>query len=102
MVIEWLRGRYNELTAELLKWLDDDEESVRTLALEMLLEFVIAEASFLRPSKDEYWFPESLYRSMIKSLLKSENTNRRLLAEFCKNFVDKYGDLTYFTYTSIT
>lgn len=85
----------------MFEWLKDNDSDSKILALECLLELVVAEGSFLRPSKSEYWFPESLYKGIIRTLVESEHLEKEFVEDLAVNFIDRYGDLTYFTYSTL-
>ncbi|KAI9819476.1 MAG: hypothetical protein M1827_006924 [Pycnora praestabilis] len=99
IIIKWLKERYNDYTAILLKTLQGGEPEKQSTVLILLMRLVKDEALYLKVNEEYAWL-SGMFADIIRSLLEAKD-GQVVREEFVEKYVEEYDDIRLYTFAVV-
>ncbi|RHZ61656.1 hypothetical protein Glove_346g70 [Diversispora epigaea] len=96
VVMIWLRENYVRYVNKLCSLLGHEEPALQIPALNILLDLLKIESTYLTASSKSHHFSNNHYYRVVEGLIDNENFNEQLKEEFCEKYWNIYDDLRFY------
>lgn len=101
-IVVWLRDRYKDYTKDLCGLLGHQDPAMQTTALTLLMRLVKEDASHLKPTGEEFYFPHAQFGKVVKALVYTEGLDESVKQEFVTKYLNEHDDIRYSFYSAVS
>ncbi|CAG8725658.1 2673_t:CDS:2, partial [Acaulospora morrowiae] len=95
-IVIWLRENYIRYVNKLCSLLRHEEPGLQVPSLNILLELLKVESSYLSTSSGVHHFSNNHFYRVVEGLIDNENFSEQLKTEFVKKYFNIYDDLRFY------